>query len=203
MKDTSEKLNSDSPAAKWYRTFTKAWPKPSAIVIVSAHWEGKSTVLVTTGAKHPLLYDYYGFPPNTYELGYDCPGQPALAGRILELLREAGIPAGEESSRGYDHGVFIPLKLMYPDADIPVVQVGRLYKRRRVSKHTTHTHTITHIRGCCWRFVDSPGGGRGSLRERERDYTGRSGRRRVRGARGKGGDGGGLGERGEGGGGGC
>lgn len=121
---SSGKMNANSPAAEWYRTFTKDWPKPSAIVVVSAHWEGKGAVRVTTGAKHPLFFDYYGFPSYTYELDYDCPGEPALAGRILELLRQAGLPARGDQTRGYDHGVFIPLKLMYPEASVPVVQVG-------------------------------------------------------------------------------
>lgn len=116
-------MNADSPAANWYRTFAQKWSKPSAIVVVSAHWEGRGTIRVTSGAKHPLLYDYYGFPSYTYDLDYDCPGHPALAGRIIALLREGGFRAQGEEARGYDHGVFIPLKLMYPEADIPVVQV--------------------------------------------------------------------------------
>lgn len=116
-------MNAESPAAEWYRTFTKDWPKPSAIVVVSAHWEEKNAVRVTTGARHPQLYDYYGFPEYTYNLGYECSGHPELAGRIVDMLRAGGIKAEADESRGYDHGVFIPLKLMYPEADIPVVQV--------------------------------------------------------------------------------
>ena len=117
-------MNADSPAADWYRTFTGQWPKPSAIVVISAHWEERGSILVTAGAKHSLLYDYYGFPEHTYELGYDCPGEPALANRIVRMLQADGIPAKGNTARGYDHGVFIPLKLMYPEADIPVVQVS-------------------------------------------------------------------------------
>ncbi|CAN0574655.1 unnamed protein product, partial [Ectocarpus sp. 12 AP-2014] len=91
--------------------------KPSAIVVVSAHWEGRGAIKVTTGEKHPLLFDYYGYAP---------PGHPELARRIVELLEADGFNARGDSSRGYDHGTFIPLKLMYPDADIPVVQVSLL-----------------------------------------------------------------------------
>lgn len=116
-------VDAQSPAADWYKTFTKKWPKPSAIVVISAHWEERNVIRVTSGAKHPLLYDYYGFPRHTYSLDYDCPGHPELAQRIVDLLKAGGFRAAGNESRGYDHGVFIPLKLMYPEADIPVVQV--------------------------------------------------------------------------------
>lgn len=78
---------------------------------------------MTSAPKHPLLYDYYGFPAYTYKLGYDCPGEPALANRVIDMLQTSGFNARGDETRGYDHGVFIPLKLMYPEADIPVVQV--------------------------------------------------------------------------------
>lgn len=118
-------MNADSPAAEFYRTFTKKWPKPSVVVVISAHWEERGSVHVTSAPKHDLLYDYYGFPQHTYELGYACPGDPAVAQRVMELLRGQGLRATGDETRGYDHGVFIPLKLMYPEADIPVVQVWR------------------------------------------------------------------------------
>ncbi|CAM9605729.1 unnamed protein product, partial [Hapterophycus canaliculatus] len=116
-------VDSTSAAAKWYRTFTQKWSKPAAIVVVSAHWEGRGAISVTTGDKHPLFFDYYGFPDDCYNLEYAPPGQPALAGRIIELLKADGFKARGDRERGYDHGLFIPLKLMYPEADIPVVQV--------------------------------------------------------------------------------
>lgn len=124
-------MNADSPCAKWYKTFTQKWSKPSAIVIISAHWEERDAICVTSGAKHPLLYDYYGFPSHTYELDYPCPGHPVLAGHIVDFLRQGGFQARGDKTRGYDHGVFIPLKLMYPEADIPVVQVRIPRCRRR------------------------------------------------------------------------
>ncbi|CAM9634454.1 unnamed protein product [Discosporangium mesarthrocarpum] len=119
-------LNHNSEPAKWYRSLAKDWTKPSAIVLISAHWEERGTVRVTSRQGHPLLFDYYGFPPYTYELQYPCPGDPVLANRIIHLLQENGIAAEPERTRGYDHGVFIPLKLMYPQADVPVVQVSLL-----------------------------------------------------------------------------
>lgn len=97
--------------------------RPKAIVMVSAHWrEGGFNV---TGHPRPeLIYDYYGFPPHTYELTYPAPGAPALAELVVGRLQAAGLEAGVDPQRGYDHGMFIPLKLIYPNADIPVIQLS-------------------------------------------------------------------------------
>jgi len=97
--------------------------KPKAIVIISGHWIEKEFT-VTSGTTPPLIYDYHGFPPHTYEMTYPAPGEPELAQRIVDLLTAAGIPAAQNAQRGFDHGVFIPFKLIYPDADIPVVQLS-------------------------------------------------------------------------------
>lgn len=97
--------------------------KPKAIIVVSAHWEAED-IRVTDAATPQLLYDYYGFPPESYSIAYPCAGHPELANTIVSALTNAGMPANTESKRGLDHGVFVPLKLMYPDADIPVVQVS-------------------------------------------------------------------------------
>ena len=97
--------------------------QPKAIVLVSAHWL-EAKVMVTSGAQPELIYDYYGFPPHTYELTYPAPGEPHLAMRMLGLLQAAGIESGADAQRGFDHGVFIPLKLMFPQANIPVVQLS-------------------------------------------------------------------------------
>jgi aromatic ring-opening dioxygenase catalytic subunit (LigB family) len=97
--------------------------RPDAVVVVSAHWEA-DLFSVTAAAKPPLLYDYYGFPEHTYRLRYDAPGSPELAQRVRELLGEAGMPSLADRERGLDHGVFIPFKLIYPDADIPIVQLS-------------------------------------------------------------------------------
>jgi len=97
--------------------------QPKAIVMVSAHWL-ESSFDVTSGAKPELIYDYYGFPPHTYELQYPAPGEPQLAARIAELLGRAKLPSQTNPSRGFDHGMFIPLMLMFPKADIPVVQLS-------------------------------------------------------------------------------
>lgn len=96
---------------------------PKAIVLVSAHWLAPHPT-VTSGAQPELIYDYYGFPPHTYALTYPAPGAPALAEQIVQTLNAAGIASGQDAQRGFDHGMFIPLKLMFPQADIPVVQLS-------------------------------------------------------------------------------
>ncbi len=99
--------------------------RPEAIVVVSAHWEeGAATLL---GAPSPpMFYDYYGFPREAYDITYPAPGHPALAERIAGLLEKNDIPARIDTRRGFDHGLFIPLKLMYPRADIPSIQLSLL-----------------------------------------------------------------------------
>jgi len=100
-----------------------ALPTPEAIVIVSAHWE-ETIPTITGGARPPLFYDYYGFPEEAYQITYPAPGNPDLAKNVAELLASAGIKARLDDERGLDHGVFIPLKLMYPKADIPCIQIS-------------------------------------------------------------------------------
>lgn len=97
--------------------------RPSAIIVVSAHWEA-GTATVTSGAKPDLIYDYSGFPPESYEIKYPCPGSPPLGNSITKQLGKAGIDVISDSSRGFDHGLFVPLKIMYPEADIPCVQLS-------------------------------------------------------------------------------
>ncbi|HTY50325.1 MAG TPA: class III extradiol ring-cleavage dioxygenase, partial [Steroidobacteraceae bacterium] len=98
-------------------------PAPQAVLVVSGHWE-EDPVSVNAQARPPLLYDYYGFPPHTYRLRYPAPGDPALAQEILRLLVQSGIPARTEARRGLDHGVFVPFLLVYPQAEMPIVQVS-------------------------------------------------------------------------------
>lgn len=96
---------------------------PTAILIVTAHWE--TAVPSFTGGAHPgLIYDYYGFPPETYALQYAAPGQPALAQQAAQLLHQAGFAATVDADYGWDHGVFIPLKVIFPEANVPVVSMS-------------------------------------------------------------------------------
>lgn len=115
------------PAHRMMNEFMTSLPeklhKPDAIVVISAHWEEKVPTLL--GAKSPkMLYDYYGFPQETYEISYPAPGNPELAKEIENLLKAQGIKAAIDTERGFDHGLFIPLMMIYPDADIPAIQLS-------------------------------------------------------------------------------
>lgn len=96
---------------------------PVAVLMISAHWEERVPT-VTTSPHPPMLYDYYGFPPASYEITWPAPGSVALASRVRALLGAAGIDSAEDATRGFDHGAFVPLKVAYPDAQIPTVQLS-------------------------------------------------------------------------------
>jgi aromatic ring-opening dioxygenase catalytic subunit (LigB family) len=97
--------------------------KPKAILVVSGHWE-EPEFTVATSEHPPMVYDYSGFPEHTYHIKYAAPGSPPLARRIRALLGKSGIDSREDPARGFDHGTFVPLFLMYPEADIPVVTLS-------------------------------------------------------------------------------
>lgn len=97
--------------------------KPKAIVCISAHWENDA-IKINSHPNPALYFDYYGFPSHTYELTYPAPGSPKLAESIQTLLAEAGINSELDDEHGFDHGTFVPLKVMFPKADIPVVQIS-------------------------------------------------------------------------------
>jgi aromatic ring-opening dioxygenase catalytic subunit (LigB family) len=96
---------------------------PKAVLCVSAHWE-EPVPTVTASPAPPMLYDYFGFPPASYSITWPAPGSPALAERVCDLLGGAGFPAARDEKRGFDHGTFVPLKLAYPNADLPTVQLS-------------------------------------------------------------------------------
>lgn len=98
---------------------------PSAILVISAHWEASRPTL-TGAANPPLIYDYYGFPEESYQICYPAPGHPVLAEKVCAMLRNQGIDAAIDADRGYDHGLFVPLKILYPEASIPCVQLSLL-----------------------------------------------------------------------------
>ena len=108
-----------------YLRSVRAVPKsaPKALLVVSAHWEERVPT-VMSGARPPMLYDYYNFPPAAYTITWPAPGAPAVAARVREVLGAAGIETGADAQRGFDHGTFVPLKLAYPDADVPAVQLS-------------------------------------------------------------------------------
>lgn len=108
-----------SELAAWAR----AMPKPKSILMVSAHWEQRPTTLGAT-RQVPLVYDFYGFPEKYYRQRYPSPGAPELAGRVRELLSQRKMPWSDDEARGLDHGAYVPLVAMYPDADVPVLQIS-------------------------------------------------------------------------------
>ena len=97
--------------------------RPKAVLMVSAHWEAPEFTLMTNPAPG-MLYDYGGFPEHTYHVTYPAPGAPAVAARVRELLEAAGMPVREDAQRGYDHGMFSPMAVIWPEADVPVVQLS-------------------------------------------------------------------------------
>ena len=103
--------------------WAKALPRPKAIVVVSAHWEARPLSIGATRPL-PLIYDFYGFPERFYQLEYPAPGAPEVAARMRELLQGAGIATTDQPERGLDHGTYVPLMCMYPEAEIPVLQIS-------------------------------------------------------------------------------
>ncbi|MDO5625269.1 MAG: class III extradiol ring-cleavage dioxygenase [Pseudomonadota bacterium] len=121
-----------NPKDAWDKTaaFLRGIPaslpqKPRAILLVTAHWLAPQ-VSLGSGARPGVLFDYYGFPAHTYALTYPAPGAPQLALQAASLLDEAGIAPALDDERGFDHGTFIPLKVAFPDADVPVLQMSLL-----------------------------------------------------------------------------
>jgi len=102
---------------------TSTLAKPSAILVISAHWEADK-VTITSGKNPSLIYDYNGFPDEAYQFKYPAPGDPVLAEKIFYLLKQNGIEAELDEQRGFDHGLFVPLKIMFPEADIPCIQLS-------------------------------------------------------------------------------
>lgn len=96
---------------------------PQAVLMVSGHWEA-AEFAVMASPRPPMVYDYYGFPPETYKVVYPAPGAPALARHTAELIAAAGLPVRLDDSQGFDHGTFAPMAIMFPDASVPTYQVS-------------------------------------------------------------------------------
>jgi aromatic ring-opening dioxygenase catalytic subunit (LigB family) len=109
--------------AGYLRSLPAAAGSPRALLVVSAHWE--ETVPTVQSAPRPdMLYDYYGFPEAAYRVRWEAPGAPELAERVRALLKTGGLASADDPSRGFDHGTFVPLKLAYPDAALPTLQLS-------------------------------------------------------------------------------
>ncbi len=114
-----------APLVQALQDMASRLPRPKAILVISAHWEEAAPTL-TAAAAPELLYDYYGFPPESYAIRYPCPGAPALAQHLHAVLQGADLAPALNTQRGLDHGVFVPLKILYPQADIPCLQLSLL-----------------------------------------------------------------------------
>lgn len=144
---------------------------PDAILVISAHWE-EAAATVTGAVRPPMFYDYYGFPEEAYDIQYPAPGNPELAARVIGVLEEQHITARIDPRRGYDHGLFIPLKMMYPAANIPALQLS-LIRGLDVMKHIALGKALAslinenilvigsgfsfhNLRAFSWQAIDSP-----------------------------------------------
>ncbi len=96
---------------------------PKAILMISGHWEDDSFAVMTS-PHPPMLYDYHGFPPETFQIQYKSPGAPDIARRAADLIAAAGLPVRLDPDQGYDHGTFVPAFIMYPDASVPLFQIS-------------------------------------------------------------------------------
>src|SRR4051812_38329149 len=114
----------DVPARHFLSGLADQLPqRPKAILIVSAHWETQRPA-VNVVETNDTIHDFYGFPPQLYEIRYPAPGSPALAERVAGLLAQGGLKTDADPARGLDHGAWVPLQLLFPQADIPVVQLS-------------------------------------------------------------------------------
>ena len=118
--------------------------RPRAVMVISAHWECP-VATVLNAENYALLYDYYGFPEHTYHLTYPASGSPEVGARVQTLLTAAGFDTTQEQRRGLDHGVFIPFKLIYPDADIPIIQLS-LLNDLDPARHLALGHALAPLR---------------------------------------------------------
>src|SRR6185369_6080795 len=115
----------DDPWGRALNEFGARDPRPRAAVVVSGHFEEPGPVRVTASGAPKTIHDFYGFPDELYRIRYPAPGDPALAGRVAGLLEGAGFPAALDPDRGLDHGAWVPLRFLYPDASVPVIEVSQ------------------------------------------------------------------------------
>jgi len=142
-----KKFSNESVVNETADSLLKAMPqyqKPKIILVISAHWE-ESNVTVHTGNKHTTMYDFYGFPEELYQIKYEAPGHPEYANKVIEILKSHGIKTETEETRGIDHGVWVPLKLIFPNADIPIVQIS-LLNSLNPEKHIALGEALAELR---------------------------------------------------------
>ncbi|CAI9716913.1 5-DOPA dioxygenase extradiol-like [Octopus vulgaris] len=139
-------MDRDSEAAKFLQNLTRTHlnKRPEAILVVSAHWE-ENVPCVMDDPNHSLFFDYYGFPKSMYDLKWPAKGAPAVAARVTELFKTHGISCRQVRGRGLDHGVFVPLILVWPEADIPTFQVS-LKNTLDIKEHQEIGEALSELR---------------------------------------------------------
>ena len=117
----------DSPARQFLEGLGNSLPRPKAMLVVSAHWESDGAPAVSLASHPETIHDFRGFPPALFAIDYPAPGAPELASHAAQLLEQAGFSVRRSAERGLDHGAWVPLRLMYPQADIPVTQLALIH----------------------------------------------------------------------------
>lgn len=121
-------IDESLPARTFLKSFKERFlinQKPNSILVISAHWETSEPTVNSIRGRQDTIHDFYGFPKSMYQLKYPAPGSPELAKRVKDVLMASGFPiVHEDKKRGLDHGAWVPLMLMYPEADIPVCQLS-------------------------------------------------------------------------------
>ncbi|CAE7548849.1 DODA [Symbiodinium sp. CCMP2592] len=139
-------LGKQPAIAKFLQGYPRSLPRaPAAIIVVTAHWETGSALKVTAASRHSLYFDYGGFPKESYEYQYSAPGSPDLAQQIVGLLAKKGVQCSTDAARGWDHGVFVPMMLMFPKADIPLVALS-LYSNQDARAHMAAGEALQPLR---------------------------------------------------------
>jgi 4,5-DOPA dioxygenase extradiol len=152
----------EDETCRFFRQLGNSLARPSAIVCISAHWDTEAPM--TGGAALPsTIHDFFGFEDELYQMRYPCPGEPAVAGRIADMLTAAAGSCVVSEHRGIDHGAWVPLALMFPQADIPVIQVS-IQTSRDTRHHYRIGEALAPLRGENVLIIGS-GGATHNLRE--------------------------------------
>jgi 4,5-DOPA dioxygenase extradiol len=133
-----------SPAQQFLQRLGAELPRPEGVVVVSAHFASREPAVVTD--PHPeTVYDFGGFPAELYQITYPAPGDPELAADVARLVGKAGLPVAEIAERGFDHGTWVPLSLIWPAADVPIVQLS-MQPHQNAAHHLTLGRAIASLR---------------------------------------------------------